>query len=396
MRKSLWWRLPILLSMSMVAFPAALIYGNALHGLVAGVPMYSNTRLHGVQRPYTVPALTPQSIFSGEFTHDFARAFGVHFPLLAAAVHLKGQFYWSVLHQSPTWYIVVGKHRTLYEDVYVYNYCTRDIARFAPVAQSWADHLARIQHYYAARGKIFLYVLTPSKADIEPEYLPKSWPCGASLHDRRDFDAAYRRILEKAGVNLVDLVETTARAKKEFPFPPFPPGGIHFNTAAAARGVQALIAKLNEVSGWRRMYDFSFDWHMAPPNEVDTDLLDGLDVPYTGMTYQTPSITLSPATVAHCIPVSMAGIGGSFSYQIYKLLQRTACPPSVDFYEYYHNRMAIYPGDLRYPVDTRRRDWMLLDAADVVILEENQELAAHSQYGDAFYRLVEQRLQAKM
>jgi hypothetical protein len=135
---------------------------------------------------------------------------------------------------------------------------------------------------------------------------------------------------------------------------------------------------------------------MAPPNEVDTDLLDGLDVPYTGMTYQTPSITLSPTTVAHCVPVSMAGIGGSFSYQIYKLLQRTACPPTVDFYEYYHNRMAIYPGDLRYLVDTKRRDWMLLDAADVVILEENQELAAQSQYGDAFYRLVEQRLQAKM
>jgi hypothetical protein len=105
---------------------------------------------------------------------------------------------------------------------------------------------------------------------------------------------------------------------------------------------------------------------------------------------------LSPATVSQCTPVVMAGVGGSFSYQIDKVLQRTACPPHIDLYEYYRNRMAFYPGDLRYPVDTKRRAWMLLEAADVVVLEENEELAAHSQYGDAFYQLVEQRLQAKM
>ncbi len=393
MRRIPFWRLPILLGMAMIAIPSLLVYMNAFHRVVAGVPMYSDRALHGVQPPIVLPVLTRPAVLSGNFMHGYAAYFSRTFPLLAAAVKLKGQVYWSLLHESPTWFISIGRHNVLYENIYLDDYCTRDIAASAPHVEAWAAKLMRMQRWYAARGKVFLYLLTPSKAATEPETMPRGWPCHASLTDRTQFHAAYRAILSRAGVNLVDAVQTTAQAKLSYPFPPFPPGGTHFNQVSAALAVQQLIAVMTRVGTWRRMNDLAFSWRMSPPDEVDTDLLDALNVPMTGIDYQTPSVVVRRQKHGRCEPVVMAQVGGSFTYEIDKILDLSVCPPQIDLYEYFGNTMAFYPGDRRYPVDPRRRAWALLDGAAVVVLEENEEVAAHSQHGEAFYDLLSRRIQ---
>ncbi len=380
--------------MMVIAAPSLLVYGNALHRFIAGVPMYSETRLHGVQLPDEMPDLTFGSLISGSFERDYAGYFGRHFPLLAAAVKVKAQFYWSVLRTSPTWYITIGRQDTLYENGYLAEYCSRDITGFAPRARDWAAKLLTMQRWYAARGKVFLYLLTPSKAAIEPEFIPKNWPCKASVAQRVGFHAAYLTVLKQAGVNVVDAVETTERAKHDYSFPPFPPGGTHFNSVSAARAALELNVVLTHVGGWQRMYDFPVQWKLAAPNDVDTDLLNSLNVPTLGHTYLTPSLTFPPENIRKCVPVLMAQVGGSFVYQIDKVLQRIPCPPTIDFYEYFRNTMAFYPGDRRYPVNKDRRRWMLLDAAEVVLLEENEELAAVSDHGHAFFEFVASQIQA--
>ena len=393
--RRLLWRLPVLLGMAMIAAASLLVYANAFHRMVAGVPMYSNTRLHGVQPPVIVPALTSANVLSGNFRRDYASYFARNFPLLAPAVRLKGQIYWSLLHQSPTWYISVGRHDVLYENVYLDEYCSRDIAAYAPVAAAWASRLMRMQRWYAAHGKIFLYMITPSKASIEPETMPAERPCRATRTDRDNFHAAYRKILDQAGVNVVDAVQTTLQARRDYPFPPFPPGGTHFNDVSAALAVQQLIGVMTRVSTWRRMNDLTFTWALAEPDEVDTDLLDALNVPFTGVHYRTPAITVQHPKAGPCVPVHMAQVGGSFTYQIDKVLDLSLCPPKIELYEYYRNTMAVYPGDERHPVDPRRRSWALLEAAEIVVLEENEELAAHSEHGKALYELVSQRIRAE-
>ena len=393
-RPGLLWRLPVLLGMAMIGLPSLLVYCNAFHRVIAGVPIYSDTALHGVQPPVVLPDFNRRNLFSGVFTHQYATYFGRDFPLLAAAVRAKGQLYWSVLHQSPAWYISIGRHDVLYENAYLDEYCSRDIAAFAPVAEAWAAKLMEMQRWYAGRGKIFLYLLTPSKASIEPENMPPGWPCSASLADRQGFHAAYRAILDRAGVNLVDAVETTMRAKATYPFPPFPPGGTHFNKVSTALAVQRLITVLARASGWRRIDDFTFSWKMAKPDEVDTDLLQALNVPYTGKTIDTPEVEIEHRTGRPCDPVLMAQVGGSFTYQVDKMLDRTECPPRTDLYEYFRNTMAFYPGDRRYKVDPARRAWQLTDAAQVIVLEENEELAARSQHGAALYAFLSRYIQA--
>ena len=392
MRRALLWRLPILCGLAMIAVPSLLVYGNAAHGLVAGVPMYENTKLVGVQPPIPEATLSWTDVLWGAYGRHAAAVFDRNFPLLRAAGRMKAQIIWWIFHQSSTWYVEVGQHDVLYETDYTEEYCARDIAAAAPGERAWAGKLRKIQDWYAAQGKVFLYLLTPSKPAIEPEFLRRGWPCPASRANRTGFHDAYRAILDAAGIHVVDGVETTLEAKADYPFPPFPQGGVHFNTVSAARTAQQLITVMTQASTWRRMDEFSFTWHMAAPNDVDTDLLDSLNIPDSGIHYQTPAIDIAPASTAMCQPVVMAQVGGSFTYQVDKVLQRLACPPAIDFYEYYHTTMAFYPGDRRYPVDANRRRWMLLDAAQVVVLEENEELAAHSDHGKAFASLVINRM----
>ena len=216
--------------------------------------------------------------------------------------------------------------------------------------------------------------------------------CWAAIAERAGYHAAYLAILQRAGVNVVDTVETTELAKAAYPFPPYPPGGTHFNQVSTALAVRQLIAVVNRVSGWRRMDDFDFTWAMAKPDEVDTDLLDALNVPYVGTLYQTPKITVRHPSNKRCEPVIMAQVGGSFTYQVDRVLDLAACPPRTELYEYFRNTMAFYPGDRRYKVDPVRRAWALSDAAQVVVLEENEEQAAHSQHGEALYDFVSRRI----
>ena len=395
MRRALLWRLPVLLGMSMIGAPSLLVYLNAFHKQVAGVPMYSDTALHGVQVPAILPKLTVHEAASGIFSQAYSIYFGRMFPLLAAAVRTKGQFYWSVLHQSPTWFISIGRNDVLYENGYLNGYCSRSIAAYRPMAEAWANKLMQVQNWYAAHDKVFLYLLTPSKAAIEPEDMPPGRPCNASVVEREGFHAAYRAILDHAGVNVVDAVETTLQAKADYPFAPFPQDGTHFNDVSAARAVQKLIEVSTRVGSWRRLDNFSFTWVMSEPDTVDLDLLTALNIPWTGIHQKTPRVVVQDASNKHCEPIMMAQVGGSFIYKFDKILELTPCPPQIDVYEYFHTRMALYPGDRRYPVDPERREWALLVAAQMVVLEENEELSAGSKHGEAFYELVSRHIQAE-
>ena len=52
---------------------------------------------------------------------------------------------------------------------YLDDYCSRDLARFTPEAEAWAGKVREMEDFFEARGKIFLYVITPSKPAIYPE-----------------------------------------------------------------------------------------------------------------------------------------------------------------------------------------------------------------------------------
>ena len=381
----------MLLSMALLVLPWALAAVNAAAAwLWPGGPAIEEHKLFGVQPPSALPAPDAAGLWSGAFQLAFARSFGQSMPLLATAVGLKNQAYFSLLGQSGVPDVVVGKHLQLYERIYIVEYCGRNTAALMPAADLWAAHLAQLQSWYAAEGKTFLYVVTPSKPATIPQDLPDARACRSPQADRDGMLAAWDALLDRQGVRHVDA----AAVMRQAPGAPemFPRGGTHWNDVAAALATQAVVRAVNAAPGPWRLTDFSFTWQLTTPSGIARDITDLLNLPFPRLDYRVPAVALQPlAPAAACRPVNVAVVGDSFAYGMLWLLMRLPCPPTIDFYSYFKVAHAAFPGDIRGDVDPAQRDEELLHRAGIVILEENEVMAMRSAHGPALYRLVAAR-----
>jgi alginate O-acetyltransferase complex protein AlgJ len=377
-------RLPVVVAMGLLLLPwVTLAVGRA------GWDLIPQPVLSGMETAVPNPVLDGWGVWSGSYQKAFTAYFGRALPVLADAVLLKNQIYYTLLHQSGVEAVVIGKHRQLYEPVYVAEYCDRNIAAIHDRAEGWAARLARLQEWYAAQGKVFVYLMTPSKAATYPQYLPTNIPCYARPADQLGFDAAWRRVLDAHGVRYVDGAAITRDARGQYPFEMFPLGGTHWNDVAAALTTHAVVRQIDAAPMRWKLAPFTFRWTMVKPFFVALDLTNLINVPWPRLDFPVPVVELvAPAPVA-CAPVQIGFVGGSFSYEVMWLLEKLPCAPTIDFYSYFSLEHTVFPGDVRTPVDPAQRQAALLQRADVVILEENESAMIRSYHGPTFYGLAE-------
>ncbi|MEJ1978912.1 MAG: hypothetical protein WDN49_25110 [Acetobacteraceae bacterium] len=192
---------------------------------------------------------------------------------------------------------MIGRKLTLYEYGYLVEYCSRDLASLTPRAEAWAEKLAAMQRWYAARGRLFVYVLTPSKAGTYPGDIPPGWPCPASQADRDGMLPMYRAALQRNGVTTVDGPALLEAAKAHYPFALFPRGGTHWNWVGAALATQALI-RVIDAARPGALPPFTFTWSDAPPVDTDRDLTNLLNMPFPRLDYRAPAVALQAAAPA--------------------------------------------------------------------------------------------------
>lgn len=354
--------------------------------------------LAGEQIKAPAPEFTAHSFWSGQFAQQAALQYGQQLSILPWAVRLKNQIFYSVLRTSPVPSIAIGERRQLFETAYLDEYCTRDLASFAPQAESWVRKLRQIQDYYEAQQQVFLYVITPSKAAVYPEFMPKWWPCAGKAEDRRGYLATYERLLEAHGVNFVDAAALVAESKRKFAVGVFPREGTHWNEIGATLGAQAITAAINRHDPPHRFEEFAFTWQPGRPVGQDLDLLRLLNLMRHDVSYLVPRVTIEPSAAqpAPCSPPRLVMIGGSFNWSLLELLQRGRCKPMVSFWYYFQTLHAAYPASLPLPVIpadvtpalAATRDRELLAGADAVILEENEQLMARSKHGPALFEYL--------
>ena len=375
-------RLPIVMAMALLLLPGATWAVDRLGWLIP------QPVLSGMEDVVARPVLDGHGVWSGSYQKAFTAYFGRALPVLADAVLLKNQVYYTLLHQSGVDAVVIGKHRQLYEPVYVAEYCDRNIAALHEQAEIWAAQLARLQGWYAAQGKVFVYLMTPSKAATYPQYLPTNIPCYANPADQTGFGPAWRAVLDAHGVRYVDGAAITRDARGHYPFEMFPLGGTHWNDVAAALTTQAVVHQVNAAPAAWKLAPFNFSWTMVPPFFVALDLTNLINVPWPRLDFPIPQVALAAAPLATCRPVNIGFVGGSFSYEVMWLLEKLPCPPTIDFYSYFALEHTVFPGDARTPVDPAQRQAELLQRADVVILEENEASMIRSYHGPTFYDLA--------
>jgi len=379
-----------MLGAAMLLVPWSVLSWNKLVGTVMpAASIRFRTDLFGVFVPPS-PVLSIDAVLSGDFQREYAKLIGMRTPIYRTSVKLKNQLLYSAFDTTDLPTLLIGRKHYLYEWVYVQEYCSRDLAQFEPQAAAWAPRIRQLQDWYESRGKTFLYVITPSKAAVYPQYFPKGYVCYAPAADRDGLLPAWHHALDSAGVHYVDTAQITADARSKYPIELFPRGGTHWNRLAAALGTQAIIDAIDTQKPATLLQPLTFTWQLSyKPLSPEDDLLKLLNLMWPDRHYEVPLLHYAPPATS-CRPARIAIIGGSFLHQIGEALLRSACPPQVDGWSYWKVFHIAWSNDtiLVLPLNKAERDRNVLQDANIVILEENEVMVARSNHGPAFYDAV--------
>lgn len=382
--------LPAVLGALVLGAGAVLLLANiAVRAATHGREIKLFPGLHGVTYPLK-QRFDLQTVLDGTYQRAYGQLIGSRVPLYPLAVRLRNQVLYTLFHVTAVPGLVVGTGGQLVERAYIDEYCSRDVAAFRPGARAWAEHIREMQDAVQRRSQTFLYVLTPSKLAQYPDILPPGIPCAAAPMDRAGQVPAWLDIVRTAGVHVVDTTAVLSAAHGQYPFRLYPVGGAHWNKVGGMLAGQAVSV---ELEGLRRDGSFPpvpFAWRMSDKlDPSDTDLAYLLNLLVTGAREPMPVVTPEPpSSLPGCTPRRVVIVGGSFGNALGSYLSLEPCRLVVE-YEYWRRVHETWNGGhvTLGEVDPaqRARD---LQAADVVLYEENEQILGHSDHGQALYEFL--------
>lgn len=320
---------------------------------------------------------------------ELQRAFESWFTSIMAPrgwiVRLTNQVYYSAFARSymDRSAIIVGRDQYLYELDYLHSYCEADRAPGADGLAPFIAKLHELQYRLARRDRLLLFLLTPSKAVIMPEFLP------AGLCDRPAAPDRPRKLLvallRQAGIPVIDGSDLTLAMKAQDPLPPFPRGGVHWSRLAASRVATVFMDEIQRLSGadLGRITQRDPRW-TGPPIGSDADLAALLNLLRPPINYPTGTPESICQSTAHGQRTSLVAVGGSFLLTVIEPLVACNLFKQVDVYFYYTLGHMRWPGG-REPVDRATLKWReVFDQASVAVIEVNESAIGHVPHLDQF------------
>ncbi len=286
--------------------------------------------------------------------------------------------------------IVAGERGHLIEQGYLTEYCGRNLDALAAKAAGWIPKLKELQDFYAARGHVFIYLITPSKAAHLPELFVHRLSCPSTERDRTEWLPLYTRMLREVGINVVDTATLAHSLKGNYQIDLFPVGGVHWNSIGAAHAANALIEEINRQGFRPPLPKLVWSYQLSEvARGIDRDLLDLINVLIPNPRYPTARVSYERAP---CPPAdreaAVATIGGSFTPTVAQVLLRNACLPGLRNYNYLY--YGLRGGEAFRVLQHRltREDILPLREADIVILEENESVFPGGNHATEFYRVI--------
>lgn len=368
--------------------------------------VFPSASLHGREKTVKKADWSLSSMWSGQAARQFEAYFARKVGFRSAVVRTVNQVNFSLFGEmtgNRGTAIDLGKDHWLYEHEYVRHY-VQERGMDAEDRAHFIDGLMRFQKALKARGIAFVLVISPSKAETYPEYLPEAF------RDRvvRDVPTrAYGMIrpeLAAAGVNVHDVHQLFKRIKPTSK-PLFAKGGTHWNFYGSFLSCQEMLRGLREKQGLDVVVPSLDSVVMEPAIGSDSDLLQLLNL----LWFEVGKDSLVPYPIVSSEAQDMASrpnvliVGDSFSFTLIDSLNLSKAVGDIDLL-YYFRRHYRYPAEdvSGYiqehceadvgPIDYENVDWqqLLLDK-DLVILETNQIMLMSQIWGflDRAIKVVE-------
>ena len=299
-------------------------------------------------------------------------------------IRINNQIRYELFGELDAPEVVRGAKGQLFGKYYIEEYCTRTAGMGERLAADMLPKLRDIQDYYRARGGIFVYMTSPSKAAQVPEYFIGQMPCPSTPAARAELLPTYVGALKAGGIDVLDAASLVHAAKPNYPFSLFPEGGEHWNDVGGALAATSLVEEINKQAGREIVPPFTFSYTLSSPaNGADRELADLLNVFFPPLNYLTPKVNyVQPVSCADSSArnLGIAIVGDSFSHLPGSILIEHNCLAGLNVY--YYGKTARFGGVPYHTLKLGLDDADLAPLRDVkvLILEENERFIGRSAF----------------
>ena len=322
------------------------------------------------------PATPPRPMLGNLLSREFQTAVDANLgPILyprSLIVRLTNEVYYDLFSKSQMFgrQILVGKQGVLFGSDYVAVYCRASQPQPTfPFVAKLADLNARL----AKRGRVLLFVMTPSKAATMPEFLP-SGACGPPANPLAG-PASLVAELRHAGIPVIDGITLARTMGAQDPVAAFPRGGTHWSNLVAARVGGLVMSAVDQLAG-EDFGGFKLGpprWDAAPQGS-DLDLAELLNLYRPPVDYVTGKADINCAPTAAGRDTLLVAVGGSFTIGLLAPMQQCKLFKEIDYYNYYQH-LTAFPGGAARPVVRKETDWRSILAGpgqSVLVVELNE------------------------
>ena len=375
----------------LLALPLATAWNLAVIPDHPALAIRIGPKLGGVTREAEVK-LSWSSLRDGSFQKAVASRVTDAMPVRPLLIRINNEIRFELFGELTAPQVVRGTKGQLIERSYLEEYCARTEGEGARLAADIIPKLKDIQNFYRARGAVFVYMVTPSKAAHLPEYFVDRVPCPSTAAARAQLVPQYVGLLRQAGIDVVDTASLIHSLKGAYEVELFPQGGVHWNDIGGARAVSAVVEDINRQAGHELVPPFSFTYTLSGVTSgVDRDLVDLLNVFFPPLSYLTPKVKFQTAVPCPTSPARSIGaalVGSSFSHLPGQILIEDNCLASLNVWYYMHlGRFGGVPyRELQR--DLKEADLVRLRDARIVILEENESFVARTGYVNELRKVV--------
>ncbi len=375
----------------LLALPLATAWNLAVMPDHPALAIRIGPKLGGVTREAEVH-LSWSSLRDGSFQKAVASRVTDAMPVRPLLIRINNEIRFELFGELTAPQVVRGAKGQLIERSYLEEYCARTEGQGARLAADILPKLKDIQNFYRARGAVFVYMVTPSKAAHLPEYFVDRVPCPSTTAARADLVPQYVGLLRQAGIDVVDTASLIHSLKGAYEVELFPEGGVHWNDIGGARAVSAVVEDINRQAGREMVPPFAFTYTLSGVTSgVDRDLVDLLNVFFPPLSYLTPKVkfqTAVPCATSLARSIDAALVGSSFSHLPGQILIEDNCLAALNVYYYMHlGRFGGAPyRELQR--DLKEADLARLRDAKIVILEENESFVARTGYVNELRKVV--------
>ncbi|MEO1272549.1 MAG: hypothetical protein AAFX99_31010, partial [Myxococcota bacterium] len=343
--------------------------------------------LNGAEQPPKTPSLTVNTWLDGSFANAVEPYLGAHIGFRGVFIRVANQVGYSVFgsligYQGPS--VVLGKEGWLYEKHYVETYTQRGAHTDEAGRQALVAELVAFQQELQRHGIAFALVISPSKAEIVPQYLPDHLQARRAANPQPTTYELIVPELQRAGVRTIDGHALFVELRDKEPYL-FPPGGTHWTYYGSLLFCLHLFEELSSVMPGRIALPEpqGVVWRKAMGTDGDLEQFINMFW-FPSMDARLPYLRLKARPRPAEQRLSILMLGDSFAFTMVDMIGLMRVARDLDLL-YYFRRHVHYPTpvldsggllphrSLSVPMDRSRVDWdRLLFHKDLVLLEINE------------------------